>query len=116
MGTDAGTPCNLHGENARELHYMVECGMKPLDALRAGTSLAADLVDLPAYGLLRTGQIADLLLVDGNPAEDSAKPADRKNPRALFSRGPAGNPVLAGGLSAAAQGVPGLSKAARQRD
>src|SRR3546814_14585585 len=32
MGTDAGTPFNLHGENARELHYMVECGMKPLDA------------------------------------------------------------------------------------
>src|SRR3546814_1289074 len=112
MGTDAGTPCNLHGENARELHYMVECGMIPRDALRAGTSLAADLVDLPDYGLLRKGQIADLLLVDGNPAEDIAKAADRKNHRAVFSRGTAGMPVMAGGLRAAAMGVPGLSKAA----
>lgn len=114
MGTDAGTPFNLHGENARELQHMVDCGMKPLDALRAGTSLAAELIDLPDYGLLRKGQIADLLLVDGNPAEDIAMAADRRNYRAVFSRGAAamGMPVLAGGLRAAAMGVPGLSKAA----
>jgi imidazolonepropionase-like amidohydrolase len=114
MGTDAGTPFNLHGENAMELQYMVECGMKPLDALRAGTSLAADLVDLPDYGSLKKGGIADLLLVDGNPAENIAMAADRRNHRAVFSRGlPAmGMPVLAGGLRAAGLGVPGLSKAA----
>ena len=38
MGTDAGTPFNLHGENAMELAYMVEFGMTPVDALVAGTS------------------------------------------------------------------------------
>jgi len=114
LGTDAGTPFNLHGENAQELQYMVESGMKPLDALRAGTSLAADLLDLPEYGAIRKGQIADLLLVDGNPAETIAMAADRKNHRAVFSRGTVANgvPVLAGGLRAAGLGVPGLSKAA----
>lgn len=114
MGTDAGTPFNIHGENAMELQYMVECGMKPLDALRSGTSLAAELVDLPDYGSLRKGAIADLLLVDGNPADNIAMAADRKNHRAVFSRGAAalGMPVMAGGLRAAGLGVPGLSRAA----
>nr|WP_199899256.1 amidohydrolase family protein [Sneathiella glossodoripedis] len=39
MGTDAGTPFNLHGKNALELAYMVECGMSPLDSLRSATSV-----------------------------------------------------------------------------
>lgn len=115
LGTDAGTPFNLHGENARELEYMVQGGMTPLDALRAGTSLAADLLDLPQHGVLKEGAMADLLLVDGNPAEDILKAADRKNHRAVFHAGqPAGGalPIMAGGLRAAGLGVPGLSKAA----
>ncbi|WP_298725056.1 amidohydrolase family protein [uncultured Ferrovibrio sp.] len=113
MGTDAGTPFNLHGENAMELKYMVEGGMTPLDALRAGTSNAADLCDLPSHGVIKEGAQADFLLVDGNPVEDISKAADRKNHRAVFSGGlPAGSalPLMAGGLRAA--GLPGLSKAA----
>ncbi|HEX6958021.1 MAG TPA: amidohydrolase family protein [Ferrovibrio sp.] len=114
LGTDAGTPFNLHGENARELEYMVACGVTPLDALRAGTSLAAELLDLPQHGVLAVGARADLLLVDGNPAEDILKAADRSNHRAVFSGGlPAsGLPVLAGGLRAAGLGAAGLAKAA----
>lgn len=112
LGTDAGTPFNLHGENALELQYMVDGGMTPLDALRSGTSLAADLLDLPQMGVVKAGGQADLLLVEGNPAETIAMAADRKNHRAVFSGGAlaAGLPVMAGGLRAA--GLPGLSRAA----
>ena len=31
MGTDAGTPFNLHGENTNELQYMVDLGVSNLD-------------------------------------------------------------------------------------
>ncbi len=112
LGTDAGTPFNLHGENALELQYMVDGGMTPLDALRSGTSLAAELLDLPQMGVVKAGAQADLLLVEGNPAETIAMAADRKNHRAVFSGGAlaAGLPVMAGGLRAA--GLPGLSRAA----
>src|SRR5438067_4487628 len=44
LGTDAGTPFNPHGENARELALMVQLGADPLDALRAGTRNGADLL------------------------------------------------------------------------
>jgi hypothetical protein len=33
MGTDAGTPHNRHGENARELEYMCEIGISSRDLL-----------------------------------------------------------------------------------
>lgn len=114
LGTDAGTPFNLHGENSAELQYMVECGMKPLDALRSGTSLAADLLDLPDYGALKKGQAADMLLVNGDPAQDIAAAADRKNHRGVFRGGmvASGLPMMAGGLRAAGLGIPGLAKAA----
>lgn len=87
MGTDAGTPFNLHGENAQELAFMVEAGMKCLDALVAGTSNAAELVEPGARGAIRTGMAADLLLVNGNPAADIAMAADRRNHRAVLKGG-----------------------------
>ncbi len=73
MGTDAGTPFNFHGENAlREMELMVEYGLSPEAALRAATVNAADLLGLPDTGLVETGYRADLLVLDGNPAEDAS--------------------------------------------
>src|SRR3712207_1365840 len=46
MGTDAGTPFNRHGANAKEIALMVECGMQPADALVSATRSAAELLDL----------------------------------------------------------------------
>ena len=63
MGTDAGTPFNLHGENAMELAYMVEFGMTPVDALVAGTSRGHDLMGMDGHGAIQDGNAADLLLV-----------------------------------------------------
>ena len=79
MGTDAGTPFNLHGENALELRYMVEYGMTNLGALIASTVNAADLMGLPEQGRIEDGMQADLLIVSGNPLSDINRVADRAN-------------------------------------
>jgi len=71
MGTDAGTPFNPHGENAREFELMVEAGMTPSQALEASTVTAARLLGLERdVGLVEPGFVADLLLLSGNPLDD----------------------------------------------
>src|SRR6185503_5588567 len=44
FGTDMGV--GPHGQNAREFAYMVEAGMKPIEAIKAATINAAKLLDL----------------------------------------------------------------------
>ena len=87
LGTDAGTPFNLHGHNARELRFMVEVGLTNLEALRAGTSNAADLMGLDDRGRIVEGAVADLLLVDGDPSRDIAAAADRGRHRRVVKDG-----------------------------
>ena len=87
MGTDAGTPFNRHGENARELALMVAIGIAPLDALRFATSSAADLMGLADEGRIAEDGAADLLVVDGNPMDDIAKAAESANHRLVCKRG-----------------------------
>jgi imidazolonepropionase-like amidohydrolase len=69
MGTDAGTAFNYHGENATEMELMVERGMSPAQALKAGTANAADLVGLNA-GKVEEGRYADLVVLPRDPNED----------------------------------------------
>lgn len=87
LGTDAGTPFNHHGENARELAYMVDFGMAPADALVAGTSRGADLMDLSDRGTIADGKIADLLLVNGDPTTDIQMAAETANHLAVLKDG-----------------------------
>ena len=87
LGTDAGTPFNKHGENARELEYLVEFGVAPLDALRFGTSAAADLTGLEGEGRIVEGGWADLLLVAGDPVADIRMAARKENHRLVMKRG-----------------------------
>ncbi len=87
MGTDAGTPFNHHGDNARELAYMVEAGIGAADALTAATSNAAALNRLDDRGRIADGLVADLLLVSGNPIDDIARVADRTHHRAVYRNG-----------------------------
>ena len=87
MGTDAGTPFNKHGANSDELALMVGIGIDPLDALRIGTSSAADLVDLEGEGRITEGSFADFLLVDGDPVSDINCAAKRENHRMVVKRG-----------------------------
>lgn len=69
MGTDAGV--GPHGENAKELVYMVEGGMKPADAIRAATSAAAQVLGADAdLGSIAAGRYADLVAVRRDPLQD----------------------------------------------
>jgi imidazolonepropionase-like amidohydrolase len=87
MGTDAGTPFNLHGDNAQELAFLVEYGLSPAEALTAAMANAADLMGLEDIGRLAPGKLADLLLVEGDPTKDIAMAADRKHHRAVYKGG-----------------------------
>ena len=67
MGGDVGV--YPHGENALEMELMVEYGMKPLDVLKAATSVNAKTFHLEkTVGSLKPGLKADVLIVNGNPA------------------------------------------------
>ena len=87
MGTDSGTPFNHHGENALELRYMTEVGMKPADALIAATSTGAALMGLEDRGRIADGMVADLLIVSGNPVTDISSAALKENHRMVIARG-----------------------------
>ena len=87
FGSDAGMPLMNHGENAQELTHMVASGMTPIDALIAATGHAADMLGLTGRGRLTEGAVADLLVVDGNPADDVKAVADRGNHRLVVSGG-----------------------------
>jgi imidazolonepropionase-like amidohydrolase len=64
MGTDAGV--GPHGENLEELELLVGVGLSTRDALRAGTSVAAELLRMPDVGRVAEGLPADLVLFDGD--------------------------------------------------
>jgi imidazolonepropionase-like amidohydrolase len=60
-----------------EVAYLVELGLTPVEALRAATTLAADLLGLAARtGAIQTGMEADLIVVERNPLQDVRALAD----------------------------------------
>lgn len=70
-GTDCGAPGHPHGTLPEELRLMVEAGAIPQQALRFGTSAAAELLGLGhEVGALEAGKRADLLAVAGDPTLD----------------------------------------------
>ncbi|SFH06917.1 Imidazolonepropionase [Halopelagius inordinatus] len=73
MGTDAGTPFNVHGENARrEIELMCDYGMSPEAALEAATVTGAELLGLDDTGLVEPGYRADVVVLDADPTEDAS--------------------------------------------
>ncbi|MGQ0649927.1 MAG: FG-GAP-like repeat-containing protein [Gemmatimonadaceae bacterium] len=70
MGTDA--TAGAHGQNARETIYRVnQAGQPPMQAIIQTTSLNAAALGLQdSIGTLRSGMLADLIAVDGDPVQD----------------------------------------------
>jgi imidazolonepropionase-like amidohydrolase len=69
FGTDAGV--SKHGRNADEFELMVKFGMPPMEAIKAATVNAADLLGLSdQIGTLEAGKSADLIAVSGDPIKD----------------------------------------------
>lgn len=70
LGTDSGG-ADLHfGSTAHlEMRKMAEAGMKPLDVIKAATRTAAEsLRKEKEFGTLEVGKLADIIVVEGNPA------------------------------------------------
>jgi imidazolonepropionase-like amidohydrolase len=68
FGTDAGM--FPHHDNWHEFPMMVSNGITPLRALRAATSVAAELLCLDDLGVIAEGKIADLIAMPGDPFAD----------------------------------------------
>ena len=67
-GTDA--PAIPHGKNAKELIALVDRGMSPLQAIRAATTVSAELIDADDRGRIEPGLFADVIGVPGDPLAD----------------------------------------------
>lgn len=85
-GTDLGGPFIYPGFSLHdELALLVEVGLTPLDALRAATlNPARYLAMTDSLGTIAPGQLADLVLLDGNPLEDIR---NTERIRAVITRG-----------------------------
>ena len=71
LGTDAGCfPWSVN--QAKEFEFLVKkAGFSPLDAIKAGTSVAAELLGQSAeIGQLAPGMLADIVAVWGDPLQD----------------------------------------------
>ncbi len=69
FGTDAGS--FPHGTQAIEFEWMTRYGMSPLQAIRAATVNAADLMGwADDVGAIEAGKYADMIAVDGNVLND----------------------------------------------
>jgi imidazolonepropionase-like amidohydrolase len=69
FGTDAGV--YMHGKNWLEFTYMVEAGMPVMEAIKAATIQAADLLGMKdKLGSITVGKLADIVAVDGDPLQD----------------------------------------------
>lgn len=68
LGTDA--PAIHHGRNAEELEVLVKRGMTPIQAIRAATTVAAELIQMPDLGRIAPTMLADIIGVSGDPVTD----------------------------------------------
>jgi imidazolonepropionase-like amidohydrolase len=88
-GGDYGFPFNPTGRNARDLELFVRhFGYTAQEALEAATRLGGELMGMgESLGRVKTGYLADLLLVDGDPTDDITILQDRHRLHAIMKDG-----------------------------
>ena len=88
-GGDYGFPINPHGAYARDLELFVKVfGFSATDTLVAATKHGGELMGHPGeLGVIKTGALADLLIVDGDPLADIAILQDRGALRMIMKDG-----------------------------
>ncbi len=89
MGSDeGGVPGSPVGEGAYELELMVRYGMKEMDAIVSTNSAAADALGAgDQLGSVKSGMLADLIVVDGDPIQDIKVLANKDRIKKVFSNG-----------------------------
>ena len=84
FGTDMGGIEWSHAE-AEEFVFMVNYGMKPMEAIRSATSRAAEMLDMKGeLGVIAGSAYADVIAVPGDPLKDIA---ELKNVRFVMHNG-----------------------------
>jgi imidazolonepropionase-like amidohydrolase len=89
IGGDYGFAWNPIGTDARDIgHFVDMLGHSPMDAILAATRLGGEIMGMgDCLGQVRTGYIADLLLVDGDPLHDVSILERRNCLRAIMHDG-----------------------------
>jgi imidazolonepropionase-like amidohydrolase len=89
MGGDYGFAWNPHGDYAKELTFFVKyVGLSPLDVVKCATKTGAEILGRgDELGTLEPGKLADVLVVDGNVADDISVLEDRDRFLAVFQGG-----------------------------
>src|SRR4029077_1968641 len=68
---NVGTGGADHGDQAKDFKYWVAYGMKPAQALRAATTVNAEMMGWQdRVGSVEKGKYADMIAVSGNPLDD----------------------------------------------
>jgi imidazolonepropionase-like amidohydrolase len=72
LGSDTPNPYVVSGFSLhQELRILVDAGLRPYEAIKAGTRDAAEcLGELDEFGTISAGLRADLILIEDNPLED----------------------------------------------
>lgn len=70
VGLDLGGYNTEPHHFVREFAVLVEAGLSPMQAIQAGTRVAAELLMWDKLGTIEAGKLADIIAVAGNPVED----------------------------------------------
>ncbi len=71
LGSDAPQVFNVPGFSIHhEMQYMVDAGLTPYQTLRTGTVNVASFLGKRDAGTIKTGNVSDLVLLNGNPLRD----------------------------------------------
>jgi imidazolonepropionase-like amidohydrolase len=81
IGDDFGVGAMPHGDYTKELEaYVKGAGISPLEVITWATKNGAELLGMgDELGTIEPGKLADLLVVDGNPAKNITVLQDREN-------------------------------------
>ncbi len=88
-GGDYGFAWTPHGTNAKDLEYFVDMvGLTPMETLLAATKLGGAIMGRPSeLGQIKSGFLADMILVDGDPVANIRILQDRKRILAVMKDG-----------------------------
>jgi imidazolonepropionase-like amidohydrolase len=71
LGSDAPQIFNVPGFSIHhEMKYLVDAGLTPYETLRTGTVNVASYLNKSDSGIIKTGNVSDLVLLNGNPLKD----------------------------------------------